>query len=306
MSNSRYGTIRLSTVSPDDVELYYTYSPNRETPSDFTLNKLEPATTYLKPYYNSPAGTEQFGGLYNLTLPSSTFNKLGIYNIIIRPKQIRTKIVDCGSLTALPNEKGIIIDTVNAVDNSNNQVDLTNVINNLTGYRIEYLDNNNGNLVTKQNYFTIITSANKAEVVSSNVSNVTQKATTYRLTDTGALIFLTVSPNTISSVKPNLKPFIGEPGQNIILTNTNFNPIFLEVELVNYTEEELGIGIYGNQTRDIQNGVVTWYRDDKTIYKQDLVFEIKDDFNQPLYEVKQVKDQIDTSQDFDTIISDLQ
>lgn len=306
MANSRYSTIRPATVSPSDVEIFYTYSPNRETIPTLTMSKLEPASQYLKPYTTTVDSNELLGGLYNLTLPPSVFNQLGIYTLFIRPKQIRTRILDCSSLTALPNEKGIVIDTVGAVDNSNNPIDINSIIENLAGYRIEYLNNINGELFLKQNYFTIITSANRAEVVSTNQANSTQKATTYRLTDSGKLIFLTVSPNTINPVKPNLKPFIGEPSQNIILTNTNFNPVMMEIELVNYTEEEIGLGIFGNQIRDVQSGVVTHYRDDKTIYKQNLMYEIKDEFNNPLFEIKEVKNQIDPSQNFDDITSDLQ
>lgn len=306
MANSRYSTIRPATVSPSDVEIFYKFTPNRETTPSLTMSKLEPASQYLKPYTTDDTGTQILGGLYNLTLPPSVFNEIGIYTLYIRPKQIKTRILDCSSLASLPNEKGIVLDTVGAVDNSNNPVDLNNLVESLAGYRVEYLNSVNGDLTLKPNYFTIVTSANKAEVVATNQSNTTQKATTYRLTENGKLIFLTLSPNTINPVKPNIKPFIGEPSQNIILTNTNFNPIMLEIEMVNYTEEEIGMGIFGNQIRNVQNGVVTWYRDDKSIYKQVLMYEIKDEFQNPLFEVKELKTQIDPSQDFDDITSNLQ
>jgi len=61
---------------------------------------------------NSSVGgstTEVLGGLYNLTLPSTEFNNLGIYTLMLRPAQIRTSITDCGVLSALPNVRGIII-----------------------------------------------------------------------------------------------------------------------------------------------------------------------------------------------------
>jgi hypothetical protein len=306
MANSRYSTIRPATVSPSDVEIFYSFIPNRETIPSLTMSKLEPASQYLKPYTTNSTGNEILGGLYNLTLPPSVFNQVGIYTLYIRPRQIRTRILDCSSLASLPNEKGIVLDTTGAVDNSNNPVDLNNLVDSLAGYRIEYLNSINGELSLKQNYFTIVTSANRAEVVATNQANTTQKATTYRLTDNGKLIFLTVSPNTINPVKPNIKPFIGEPSQNVILTNTNFNPIMVEIEMVNYTEEEIGIGIFGNQIRNVQNGVVTWYRDDKSIYKQDLMYEIKDEFSNPLFEVKEVKTQIDPSENFDDITSNVQ
>lgn len=306
MANSRYSTIRNATVSTSDIEILYTFSPDRETPNNGNIGKLEPASQYLQPFFSPQSTTEILGGLYNLTLPSTVFNQAGFYTLIIRPKQIRTKIVDCGILSALPNEKGLVLDLTNATDNSGANIDLTNLVPNLGGYRIEYLNTVNGQQTLRENYFTIVTSANKAEAVSANISNITQKATQYRLTDTGKLLYLSVSPQSTSSVKPNSKPFIGEPGQSIILTNTNFNPQIIELNLTNYDIDSLAIGLFGAQIRNVQNGEVTYYRDDLTIYQQSLLYDIKDEFNNPLYQVKQPKKQIDTSQDFTSITSNVE
>lgn len=294
---ARYGTNRLATIQPTDVEIYYTYKADRTVAPDLTngINVLN-STTVLQPYTTN--GTELFGGLYSLKLPSSTFNQLGIYNIIIKPKQIRVQITDCGSLFNLPNEKGIILNSTSAVDNNGNQVDLTTLVNDLPGYRIEYLNNDTS---LKTNYFTIVTSANKCELISNNSSNSTQKSVAYRLNDSGSLLFLSVTPSTASTTKPNQRPFIGVPNQNIILTNTFFNPIMIEVELTEYTENELGIGLFGDQIIDEQNGVVTFYNPDKTILKQGLMYVIEDETGKPLYRVRENKTQIDNTQDFNTI-----
>lgn len=306
MANSRFGTVRLSTVSPSDVEIYYCYNSDRDTQPNLSINKLEPATQYLKPFYVDPTSKEVLGGMYNLTLPSNIFNQKGFYTILIRPKQVRTTILDCGAISSLPNEKGIVLSLNNATDNSGNIIDLSSYLDKLTGFRIEYLNNINGKQVLRENYFTIVTSANKSEAVSNNLSNVTQKSISYRLTDSGNLLFLTVSPNVITNVRPNLKPFIGEPGQSIILSNTNFNPIMIEVEFVNYNTDNIGSFLVGNQIRDVKNGEVTFYNDDLSINTQVLLYEIQDEFGNPLYEVKQKKTQVDTTQDFNEITGNLQ
>ena len=53
---------------------------------------------------------EAFGGLYTLKLPTNDFGVKGIYTIIIKPIEIRTKIVDSGILSAYPDIKGILFD----------------------------------------------------------------------------------------------------------------------------------------------------------------------------------------------------
>lgn len=294
---AQYGTNRLATISPSDVEILYTYKLNRTITPDLTNDlKTLNAGTLLTPYTNPTNSKEFLGGLYSLKLPSNVFNQTGVYTLIIKPKQYRTSIIDCGSLFNLPTEKGIVLNFNGVVDNSGNQVDLTSIVNDLSGYRIEYL---NDDTTLKSNYFTIITSSNRAELISNNSSNSTQKSISYRLNDSGSLVFLTVTPSSTSTVRPNQRPFIGVPNQNIILTNTYFNPIILEVELVNYTENELALGLFGNQIINEQNGEITWYGDDKTIYKQSLMYVIEDEVGNPLYRVREVKNQIDTTQDLD-------
>lgn len=294
---ARYGTNRLATIQPTDVEIFYTYKTDRTVAPDLTGLQPLSSATVLQPY-TTTNGTELFGGLYSLKLPSTTFNQLGIYTIIIKPKQVRVQITDCGSLFNLPNEKGIILNSTSAVDNNGNQVDLSTLISTLPGYRIEYL---NDDTSLKTNYFTIVTSANKCELISNNSSNSSQKSVAYRLNDSGSLIFLSVTPSSASSSKPNQRPFIGVPNQNIILTNTFFNPVMIEVELTEYTENELGLGLFGDQIIDEKSGVTTWYNPDKTILKQGLLYVIEDELGTPLYRVRENKIQIDNTQDFNTI-----
>jgi hypothetical protein len=114
MALASYGTIRPSDVSPEDVEIILHYTPSRDDTANFVLTKLD-SVSLLRPYFNNNstggnANIEILGGLYNLKLPADQFNAIGIYTIYLRPTQIRTKLLDCGVLSALPNVRGIIID----------------------------------------------------------------------------------------------------------------------------------------------------------------------------------------------------
>ena len=115
MATGTYGTVRPADVSPEDVEIILNYTPTRDETDNFVLTKLD-SLSILRPYYNNTDtngvnnGIEILGGLYNLKLPAEQFNKIGIYTVFIRPVQIRTTILDCGVLSALPNVKGLIFD----------------------------------------------------------------------------------------------------------------------------------------------------------------------------------------------------
>ena len=118
------------------------------------------------------------------------------------------------------------------------------------------------------------------------------------------LIFCTLSPSSAPSVKPNATPFIGQPDQNIIITNTFFNPMSMEIELVEHDISTLAIGIFGNQTKSINDGIYTMYDSTNNIYKQYNLFEIRDQFNQLLFEVRQDRgNNIDFSKNFANITS---
>jgi len=137
MATGTYGTIRPSDVSPEDVEIILNYTPSRDETNNFVLKKLN-SSAILKPYFNNTStgvnnNVEILGGLYNLLLPSNEFNKIGIYTLYIRPAVIRTTILDCGVLSALPNVRGLVID-LNSVP-----VEYRNKFVNqgLVGFRVE-------------------------------------------------------------------------------------------------------------------------------------------------------------------------
>ena len=300
MALGSYGTKRPADVLPQDVEIILNYAPSRDV-GENQLKKINAEDVLTPIYHNGETGgnssVEILGGLYNLKLPSTEFNKIGIYTVFIRPIEIRTSIRDCGVLSTLPNVKGLIID-LNEVPS---QFRSRFTSDGLVGYRVEYL-NDDGTKIP--NFFRIITSSFFCEPVVANQTNTSQKTVRYRYVDNGSdLIFCTLSPASAPTNKPNATPFIGNPDQNIIFTNTFFNPISIDIELAEHDIDTLAIALYGNQTKSIEDGIYTLYDKDLNIYKQYNLFEIRDEFNNLLYEVRQDRnDNIDFSKNFTTII----
>jgi hypothetical protein len=281
------------------VEIILNYTPSRDETDNFVLTKLDSAAI-LKPYFNNASTggntVEILGGLYNLKLPADQFNKLGIYTLYIRPVQIRTSITDCGVLAALPNVRGLIIDLNNVPTEYRNKF----VNQGLVGFRIEYL-NSDGTKIP--NFFRLITSSFFCEPVVQNLTNTSQKAIRYRYTDNNTnLIFCTVSPSSSPTNKPNATPYIGQPNQIIIMSNTFFNPITLDIEIADQDFSTLAIALYGNQTKSMDDGIYTIYDANNNIYQQYNLYEIRDQFNTLLYEVRQNRgDNIDFSKNFTNI-----
>jgi hypothetical protein len=297
MATGSYGTIRPADVSPEDVEIILNFTPSRDNTDNFTLTTLN-AQDVLKPYFNNGntggnADVEILGGLYNLKLPADQFNALGIYNIYLRPAQIRTTINDCGVLSAIPNVKGLIFNLEQVPSQYRNKF----VAQGLVGFRIEYL-NPDGSKIP--NFFRIITSSFYCEPVTENQTNSSQKSIRYRYVDGATnLLFCTVSPSSSPTNKPNATPFIGQPNQNVVISNTYFNPITIEVEIVEHDISTLAIALYGNQTKSMDDGIYTIYDSNNNIYKQYNLYEVRDEFNELLYEVRQDRGtNIDYSKNF--------
>lgn len=299
MAISNYGTIRPADVSPEDVEIVMVYTESRDDTQNFVLSTLN-AQDVLRPYFNNNntggSSVEILGGLYNLKLPADQFNKLGIYTLMIRPAEIRTLITDCGVLSSLPNVKGIVIDLNNVPSQYKNKF----VNQGLVGFRVEYL-NSDGTKIP--NFFRIITSSFYCEPVVQNLTNTVQKSIRYRYVEGATnLLFCTLSPSSSPTNKPSATPFIGQPNQNIIITNTYFNPITTEIEIVDQDISTLAIALYGNQTKSMEDGIYTIYDSNNNIYKQYNLYEIKDQFNTLLYEVRQDRNEnIDFSKAFNNI-----
>jgi hypothetical protein len=231
---------------------------------------------------------EILGGLYNLKLKASDFSELGIYTLHFRPKQIRTSITDCGVLASLPSVRGLIIDLTNVPSVDKNKF----TPQGLVGYRVEYINSASNQKVP--NFYRVVTSSFFCEPVASNLTNTTDKAIRYRYKDSVTnLMFLTLTPSSAPSSRPNVVPYIGDPGQKIILSNTFFNPTTMEIQMVQHDASTLAHALYGAQTKAVAPGIYTIYDENKNIYKQFNLYEIKDQFNSTLYEVREERTNID-------------
>ena len=298
MAVGTYGITRPADVSIDDIDMFYNYTPNRETSNNiiYRINASELLTYNYLPTDEQISGNENLlEGLYNLKLPAAVFGNLGIYTIYIKPKKTTTVIVDCSVLSSLPSVKGIVLD-------GNSLPEGMRANNALQGYRIEYVDMTTNNKI--RNVIRYVVTANKVVPVSENVGNTSQKAIRYRFDDSGTLIFVQLTPSSSSDVKPNASPFIGVPNQTILISNTFFSPLVLEVDMVQNTIDTLSDIVAGEQVKDVDNGILTYYDSNRVITKQFNIFEIKDDVgNVPLYEVKEKRTNIDESQNFNNVIS---
>ena len=235
-------------------------------------------------------------GMYNLQLPLSEFNKKGFYTVYIKPKEIRTRIMDVGSLTAFPNVRGIVLDSSEIENNSLVKEKLLKN-NELVGYRIIYLDDSGG----RQDYYRIITSNNKCEPVVQAPSSSSDKSYTYRYEDSSSISFLTLTPSAAPMFKDNQSPYIGKVGQHILLVNTLFEPIQIDIEMTTHDADTISYMLEGSQLRDLDNGLVTTFNDKNEIYNQAEHFTLKDQYSgKPVYEVKEnKKNSVDFSQTLD-------
>ena len=301
MASGTYGVVRPADINPEDVEIFYHFTPSRDVVGNENLIKLNSSDVLIKidnpnKSQSNVTGFEVFGGMYTLKLPVANFGTKGFYTIMIKPVEIRTKIVDCGTLSAYPDIKGLLFDI------STIPTDFLNKFENngLVGYRIEYLNTNTAAQDAKlNNFFRVITSNNRAEPVNQNLTNSNQKAIRYRFNDNSTLSFCTVSPSSASNVKPNTLPFIGQPNQQVIITNTFFNPIMIEVEMVQHDVETLAFALFGNQSKSLDDGIYTIYNFNNDIYKQYNLYEIKDKFSgKPLFEIREERASIDFTKTF--------
>jgi hypothetical protein len=303
MAVGSYGIIRPADVSPSDVDVFFHYVPNRTSTAEVTLKKLNSEEILAPVFHNADTtdsvdapNVEILGGLYNLTLTSDDFSDLGIYTLHIRPKQIRTSITDCGILASLPSVRGLVIDLSNVSAEDRNKFTPQGMV----GYRIEYTNPSDNKKIP--NFYRIVTSSFYCTPIVSNLTSTSQKAIRYQYSEQPTnLMFLTVTPSSAPTNKPNTVPFIGVPSQKIILTNTYLNPTTIEIEMVEHDASTLAHALYGNQSKAVSQGVYTIYDNNNNIYRQYNLFEVKDEFNETLYEIREEKNDIDETLNFDTI-----
>ena len=301
MSVGCYGTtipINIANTDiPNLVDISYCYHEKRsfDSLSDANFRHLDSAIlTQARRNKENGDFDEIIEGMYNLQLPLSEFNKKGFYTVYIKPKEIEAVITDVGSLTAFPNVRGLVVDSA-SIDGPTREKALTN--NGLVGYRIIYISDAGA----RQDYYRIITSNNRCEPVVQAPNSSSDKSYTYRYEDASPLTFITVSPSSAPTFKENATPFIGKPTQKILLVNTYFEPIMLDIEMTTHDADTISYMLENSQLRDLDNGLVTTFNDKNEIYNQSEHFTLKDQYTgKPVFEVKQNKNNnVDFSQTLD-------
>ena len=302
MSIGAYGTVIPILIPnsdiPNMVDITYCYHETRsyDSLSRAKFYKLNSAIlTQAQREQVDDYVDDKVEGMYNLQLPLSEFNKKGFYTIFIKPKEIEAVITDVGNLTAFPNIRGLVVDTTQIKNGRLSTLARSN--NELVGYRIIYLDDNG----SRQNYYRIITSNNRCEPVVQAPNSSSDKSYSYRYEDSSSLTFITVSPSTAPTFKDNALPYIGKPTQRILLVNTQFEPIQIDLEMTTHDADTISFMLENSQLRDLDNGLVTTYNDNDEIYLQSEHYTLKDNYTgRPIFEVKQNrKNNIDFSQTLD-------
>jgi hypothetical protein len=298
MAIGAYGTtIPINIANPDIpnlVDISYCYHEKRsfDSLSNANFKHLDSAIlTQARRDKENGDFDEITEGMYNLQLPLSEFNKKGFYTVYIKPKEIEAVITDVGSLTAFPNVRGLVVDSA-SIDGPTREKALTN--NGLVGYRIIYISDAGA----RQDYYRIITSNNRCEPVVQAPNSSSDKSYTYRYEDASPLTFITVSPSSAPTFKENATPFIGKPTQKILLVNTYFEPIMLDIEMTTHDADTISYMLENSQLRDLDNGLVTTFNDKNEIYNQKEFYTLKDEYTgKPVYEVgKNISGNIDFSQ----------
>lgn len=262
-NNGTYGTRKPAFITADDVDIFYSYRPNRNTDSSDFSSFVQIDSSILSTVTAKDLNGNSLGvlpGMYNLKLPLTNFSKAGIYTIYIKPREITARILDISTLAAYPNIRGIVLSQTSFSNNSD-----STIFNNggLVGYRVEYMDNGE-----RMSEYRMITSSNKCEPVAQNLNDSMQKGIRYRFNESSNLIFCTVTPSTSLSFKNGSTPFIGNTNQEIRLINTKFNPVMLEIELVEHDIETISTMLEGDQIRNLDAGLITTFNSNGEIYHQ--------------------------------------
>ena len=289
MSLGVFGSKKLADVTKDDIDILYSYSPSNEVAGNLTL----------QPLFNNLANSDfqkllGGDGVYRMRLPASIFNQLGYYAILIKPKSFEVQITDCSFVvTNTPGQttvtkRGIVIPNIRINGGSS-----------LVGYQIEYFDNSGSKI---RNFFKIVTSSDLVSV-STNTNSVNPGQRTYVLDPNGTSLFLTVTPDEGGTLSSSQGTNIGVQGQTIMISNTFFDPVLIEVEMVEYDMKTISYGIFGNSTRDISTGIYTIFDENNNVYKQYNIGSIKKQTSNGIVEYKQERNNVNINQTFAQILA---
>lgn len=291
MAQGIYGTNIPANIDPStDVEIWFNYRASRTTDINTTTEYAKLPTSCLVPV-KAPSinyiTDNTLEGMYTLKLPLAEFSRKGFYSVYIKPKEIIATINDVSVLSTHNDVKGIVFDTSQFESSLKTQI-LTN--NSLVGYRIVYIKDGD-----RQEDVRIVTSNNRCEPM---VQNTGSKTTVYRYNDTSSLVFVTLTPSTAPSFKPNAMPYIGTSGQQVLLINTKFEPVHLDIEMVENDADTLATMISGNQLRSLDEGLITTFNGNNDIFLQQEMYTLKDtETGKPVYEIRKKRENIDFSQE---------
>ena len=284
-----YGSKKMADITSNDVDILYAYSPDRESIGDVVF----------QPMYNSVTDADLLkmlgaDGMYKLRLPADKFNKLGFYSIVIKPKTIQLTIIDCSYVvssddnTIKLSKKGLVIPSALFASNS------------IVGYQVEYIDSN-GNKIP--NLSRIVTSA---DLVSPSTSSnaIANGSTTYQIDNSGSMLFLTLTPDEPSLISGG-QINLGAKGQNILMSSTFFDSVSLDINLTDTTLETLGIGIFGNSTRDLGSSVLSFYDSQNRIFKQFNLYTSKNSLNNSNIDIREQRTITNLNENFAQITQGL-
>lgn len=287
MAVGLYGTKKLASVDFNDVDILYAYAPSREVIGDLQFRPLYGSITENE--FRKMIGVD---GSYKLRLPATIFNQLGYYTVIIKPKTFQTQILDCSVVVTNTDteiqisKKGIIIPKLSFQNTGS-----------LIGYRVEYID---GNGIKIKNFHRIITSSDLVSVSVNSQSN-NSSSTTYVLDQNGTSLFLTLTPDENTLISNVQQPSLGSAGQNILISNTFFDPVMLEIEMVDQNIKTLSRVLTGNSIRDTLSGRLSYFDEQGNLWKQYNLLTRKNKFGTGELDIKQELSDIDFNQTFNDI-----
>lgn len=297
MSQGIYGTTIPANVNPaTDVEIWYNYRPTRAYDSVTTSDYTQLSPSCLVPVTRESANyltNNILEGMYTLKLPLAQFSTKGFYSIYIKPKEYPATINDVSTLSTYNDVKGIIFQTDNLQTDSVEDNVLKNLLlinNGLVGYRVIYIKDGK-----RLPDVRIVTSNNRAEPM---VQTTGSNSTVYQYNDTSTTVFVTLTPSTAPSFKPNALPYIGTSGQQVLFVNTKFEPIHLDIEMVENDADTVATMISGNQLRSLDEGLITTFNNNNEIFIQQEIYTLKDKMTgKPIYEIRKLRDTIDFTQE---------
>lgn len=294
--NATYGTVRPSIIDvATDVDIFYHYRQSRtaDDPQFTAFRKISDPTEILsQSNFDNDGSTDALAGMFRLDLPLNIFSRKGIYTIYIKPREYRMTILDIGTLQSYPDIRGVVLNR-SAVDGMG-----ISSADQLVGYSVNYYTGTKNDGIHR-----IITSANWCNVSTLTQSSQYQNITSYTYSQSGGLCFLTVTPSAGPGFDANTIPYIGSPSKAITLSNTKFDPLMVEVEMVDHDIETLSVMLEGEQLRNLENGRVTHFNFDGEVYKQFEFSTVKDNYTtNSVAELKLDKsDNVDTSLDMDEL-----